>query len=156
MIHDEGITPLDIQNNPPMSIQGPITRAHARQLNLEVSSFLSTSLFGFVNRLLPYDYVMIMNQGENQEILKEGLGGMVDQQESPSRGGGPNQVDFEPFRSPGAVCTKTGLTDAYRLGFGCSLHIRKLKKTMVPMALVSGPNSSGVIGNHQRKLTSRI
>jgi hypothetical protein len=31
---------------------------------------------------------MIRNEGEDQEILKEGLGGMVDQQGSPSRGGG--------------------------------------------------------------------
>jgi hypothetical protein len=91
---DEDITPLAIHNNSPMSIQGPITRARARQLNLEVSSFLSTSLFGFGNRLLPYDYVMIRNQGEYQEILKEGLGGVVDQQGSPSQGGGPNHVDF--------------------------------------------------------------
>jgi hypothetical protein len=91
---DEDITPLDIHNNPPMSIQGAITRARARQLNLEVSSFLSTSLFGFKNRLLPYDYVMIRNQGEDQKILKEELGGVVDQQWSPSRGGAPNQVDF--------------------------------------------------------------
>jgi hypothetical protein len=61
-----------------------------------------------------------------------------------------------PFRSPGAVCAKTGLTVAYGLGFGCSLYVRKLKKTIVPMALFSGPNSSGVVMNRQRKLTSRI
>jgi hypothetical protein len=58
---NEDITPLDIHNNPPMSIQGPITRARARQLNLAVSSFLSTALFGFGNRLLPYDFFMISN-----------------------------------------------------------------------------------------------
>jgi hypothetical protein len=61
-----------------------------------------------------------------------------------------------PFQSPGAVCVKTGLTVAYGIGFGRSLYIRKLKKMMVTMALVSGPNLSEVIGNHQRKLTSRI
>jgi hypothetical protein len=34
---DEDITPLDTNNNPPLNVQGPITRARARQLNLEVS-----------------------------------------------------------------------------------------------------------------------
>jgi len=31
---DEDITPLDAQDDPPLDIQGPITRARARQLNL--------------------------------------------------------------------------------------------------------------------------
>ena len=31
---DEDITPLDVQDDPPLDIQGPITRARARQLNL--------------------------------------------------------------------------------------------------------------------------
>jgi hypothetical protein len=31
---DEDITPLDTNNNPPLKVQGPITRARARQLNL--------------------------------------------------------------------------------------------------------------------------
>jgi hypothetical protein len=56
----------------------------------------------------------------------------------------------EPFRSPRVVCAKTVLTVAYELGFGHSLYVRKLKDTTVPMALISGPSSSGVIGNHQR------
>jgi hypothetical protein len=36
---DEDITHLDAHNTPPLDIQGPITRAHARQLNLEVMLF---------------------------------------------------------------------------------------------------------------------
>ena len=48
-----------------------------------------------------------------------------------------------PFWSPGAVCTKTGATVAYGLGFGRSLYGWK-------------DNSSGVDGNRPRKLTSRI
>jgi hypothetical protein len=40
---DEDITPLDTNNNPSLNVQGPITRARARQLNLEVSSFLNSS-----------------------------------------------------------------------------------------------------------------
>jgi hypothetical protein len=73
---DEDITHLDAHNTSPLDIQGPITRAHARQLNLEVSSFLSTSTYDFENRLLPNDYIMIRNQGEDQEMHGEGLVGM--------------------------------------------------------------------------------
>ena len=91
---DEDITPSDTYKTP-LEIQGPITRARARQLNLEVSSFLSTSLYVPENRLLPNDYIMIRNHGEHQEILGEGLGGGEDQQGRPSQGGGPNKVDFE-------------------------------------------------------------
>jgi hypothetical protein len=91
---DEDITPSDTHKTP-LDIQGPITRARVRQLNLEVSSFLSTSLYVFENRLLPNDYIMIRNHGEHQEILGEELGGGKDQQGRPSQGGGPNRVDFE-------------------------------------------------------------
>ena len=61
---DEDITPSDTHKTP-LDIQGPITRARARQLNLEVSSFLSTSLYVPENRLLPNDYIMIRNHGEH-------------------------------------------------------------------------------------------
>ena len=48
-IHE--VPPLDIQ-----TIQGPITRARARQLNLEVSSLLSVSINNCENGLLPNFY----------------------------------------------------------------------------------------------------
>ena len=38
---DEDITPSDASADPPTVIKGPMTRARMRQLNLEVSSFLS-------------------------------------------------------------------------------------------------------------------
>jgi hypothetical protein len=62
---DEDITHLDAHNTPPLNIQGPITRARARQLNLDVRSFLSTSTYDFKNILLPNNYIVIRNQGEN-------------------------------------------------------------------------------------------
>jgi hypothetical protein len=86
---------LDAHNTPPLDIQGPITRAHARQLNLEVSSFLSTSTYDFENKLLPNDYIMIRNQGEDQEMHVEELGSMEVQQGSATQIGDPIQVDFE-------------------------------------------------------------
>jgi hypothetical protein len=64
--HDEDITPLDTNNNPPLNVQGPITRARARQLNLEVSSFLNSSSYDYENRLLPNDYIVIRNHGGGQ------------------------------------------------------------------------------------------
>jgi hypothetical protein len=92
---DENITHLDAHNTPPLDIQGPITRARAQQLNLEVSLFLSTSTCDFENRLLPNDYIVIRNQGEDQEMHVEGLGGVEVQQGSASQVGDPIQVDFE-------------------------------------------------------------
>jgi len=93
---DEDITPSDAHDDPTLDFQGPITRARARQLNLQVSSFLSKSLYDFENRLLPNDYIVLRNHGEDQGMHKGGLGGVEDQQGRPSQGGGPNQVDFEP------------------------------------------------------------
>ena len=89
-LDDEDITPSDAHDDP------TLTRARARQLNLQVSSFLSKSLYDFENRLLPNDYIVLRNHGEDQGMHKGGLGGVEDQQGRPSQGGGPNQVDFEP------------------------------------------------------------
>jgi hypothetical protein len=91
-VGDEDITPLDTNNNPPLNVQGPITRARARQLNLEVSSFLNSSSYDYENRLQPNDYIVIRDHAEGQGILGEGLGGMEDQQGRTSQEGGPNQL----------------------------------------------------------------
>jgi hypothetical protein len=63
---DEDITPSYTHNDPLLDIQGTITGARARQLNLEVSSFLSNSLYDFENRLLPNDYIVLKNEGKVQ------------------------------------------------------------------------------------------
>jgi hypothetical protein len=70
---DEDITPSDAHSTL-LDIQGPITRGRARQLNLEVSSFLSTSFYDFENRLLTNDYIMIRNEGEDQGMRREEFG----------------------------------------------------------------------------------
>jgi hypothetical protein len=61
---DEDITPSHRHNDPLLDIQGPITRARVRHLNLEVSSFLSNSLYDSENRLLPNDYIVLRYEGE--------------------------------------------------------------------------------------------
>ena len=60
---DEDITPSDAHDDPTLDFHGPITRARVRQLNLQVSSFLSKSLYDFQNRLLPNDYIVLRNHG---------------------------------------------------------------------------------------------
>ena len=81
----EDITPSDTHLDHLLDIQGPITGALARQLNLEVSSFLSTSLYDIENMMLPNDYIVIGNHGE-EEMLRD----VEDQQGRPDQGGGLN------------------------------------------------------------------
>ena len=76
-------------------MQGPMTRARIRQLNLEVSSFLSDPFHIFENILLPNDVIFLRNIGEDHEGLRGCGGGDVDQQGCPTGTGGPVQHDFE-------------------------------------------------------------
>ena len=74
---DEDITPSDASADPPTIMEGPMTRARMRQLNLEVSSFLSDHFHTFENRLLRNDVILLRNIGEDNEGLR-GRGGGVD------------------------------------------------------------------------------
>jgi hypothetical protein len=79
---DEDITLLDTHNPPPLVMQGPITRARARQLNQQVSSFLSSSACTYENSMLPneiVDYIVLRNFGEDHEGLgnQQGQGGRL-------------------------------------------------------------------------------
>ena len=58
------------------------------------------------------------------------------------------------FRTPGTARTKTDAQVAYGVGFGRSLYGWKDNFKALPMAPVSGPNSSGVDRNSPRKLMS--
>ena len=103
---DEDITPMDIQEVPPLdiqTIQGPITRARARQLNLEVSSLLSVSINNCENGLLPNFYNVIRNQGEGQGTHGEEHGGVEEQQGPPSHMEAQYNLTSSPPRSPGAA-----------------------------------------------------
>ena len=92
---DEDITPLDAHDDPPLNFQGPITRARARQINLQVSSFLCMSLYNSENRLLPNDYIMLRNNGEDQGMHRRGFSDTENQRGRSSQDGVTNQVDFE-------------------------------------------------------------
>jgi hypothetical protein len=85
---------MDTNNTPLVDVQGPITRSRARQLNLQVSSFLCMYSCAFENSVLPNDLIVLMNEGGDQHGHEEGLGGVEDQQGRPDQGGGLNQFDF--------------------------------------------------------------
>ena len=73
---DEDITPSDTHNAPLLPFEGPITRARARHFNLEVSSFLSLSLYvNIENGMLPNELIVIRNMEEDQEGCGEHIGG---------------------------------------------------------------------------------
>ena len=91
---DEDITPMDTNNTPLVDVQGPITRSRARQLNLQVSSFLCTYSCVFENGVLPNELIVLRNEGEDQQGHGEGLGGVEGQQGRPDQGVGPNRVNF--------------------------------------------------------------
>ena len=74
---------MDTNDNPQVVIQGLITRARARQLNLEVSSFLSNSFCEFENRLLPNDLIILRNEGEDLQVHGR-----------PDQDGDPNRSEF--------------------------------------------------------------
>ena len=92
---DEDITPSNVPTDPPTVMQGPMTWARMRQLNLEVSSFLSDHFHTFENRLLPNDVILLRNIGEGHEVLRGRGGGIDDQQGRSTETGGLVQHDFE-------------------------------------------------------------
>ena len=97
---------MDIQEVPPLdiqTIQGSITRARARQLNLEVSSLLSVSINNCGNSMLPNFYNVIRNQGEGQGTHGEEHGGVEEQQGPPSHMEAQSNLTSSPPRSPGAA-----------------------------------------------------
>jgi hypothetical protein len=55
---------MDANNTP--QVDSPITRARARQLNLQVISFLSNYSCAFESSMLPNDLIVLWNKGEDQ------------------------------------------------------------------------------------------
>ena len=91
---DEDITPVETNNTPLVDDQGPITRSRARQLNLQVSSFLCTYSCAFENSVLPNELIIFRNEGKDQQGHGEGLGDVEGQQGHSDQGGGQNRLDF--------------------------------------------------------------
>jgi hypothetical protein len=91
---DEDITPLDTNNTSQVDIQGPITCARARQLNLQMISLLRNYSCAFESSMLPNDLIILRNEGEDQQGHVKNLGGMEDQRGRPDQDGSPNRFDF--------------------------------------------------------------
>jgi hypothetical protein len=70
---DVDITPMDTNNTP--QVDYPITRARARQLNLQVISFLSNYSCAFESSMLPNDLIVLRNEGEDQLGRRDQDGG---------------------------------------------------------------------------------
>jgi hypothetical protein len=91
---DEDITPMDTNNTPQFDIQGSITCARARQLNLQVISFLRNYSCAFESSMLPNDLIVLRNEEEDQQGHGKDLGGVEDQRGRPDQDGSPNRFDF--------------------------------------------------------------
>jgi hypothetical protein len=113
---------LDAQNISPLDIQGPITRARARQLNLEVSSFLSTSTYDFQNRLLPNDYIVIRAKERTRRCMEKGLEAWRYSKGVQAKLETQFKSTSTPPRSPGAVCFKLDAQVIYRVRFERSIY----------------------------------
>jgi hypothetical protein len=95
---DEDITPMYTTETPPIVIQGPITRAHVRQLHQQMSAFLCTRAYSCEDGMLSndiIDYIVLRNFGEDHEGLGDQQGSGGKQGGRPSQDGGPIQLGFD-------------------------------------------------------------
>jgi hypothetical protein len=100
---DEDITSIHTMN-------GPITRSRARQLNLQVRSTLVNCVSELT--LWAMDVLMIRNLGEDQQGLGKGLGVEEEKQGRHNRKEIKSDSAATPSRVPGPVCTKMDAQDA--------------------------------------------
>ena len=127
-----------------------------RQLNLEVSSFLSDPFHTFENRLLPNNVILPRNIGEGHERLR-GRGGGVDdskdvQQKPEARS---NMISSLP-QPPGPTYLKLVTQNASKLCFRRSTYGWKANLIRKPMQVVSRQKLFGIHWNCQNKSASRI
>jgi hypothetical protein len=74
----EGEDDKDIptHDDSPVAIPGPITRECARQVQYQVKAFLSSTPCQLQDRLLPTKILIVRNEGQAYEGLKNKLGGV--------------------------------------------------------------------------------
>ena len=115
-------------------MQDPITRARARQLNLQVRSFLVNY---FSNLTVGGAHVLLIrNLGEDQKGLGKGRGVEEEQLGRPHRAGAQAQLDFDSTSESRSRPHKIDAQDAYRLRFGRSIYGWKENFIEFPMAPV--------------------
>jgi hypothetical protein len=113
---------MDTNNTPQVDIQDPITHARARQLNLQVISFLRNYSCAFKSSMLPNDLIVLRNEGEDQQGRGKGLGAWRTSENVRIKMEAQTGSTSFQFRTPGTARTKTDAQVAYRVGFGCSLY----------------------------------
>jgi hypothetical protein len=101
--YDEDITSIHTMN-------GPITRSRARQLNLQVCSTLVNCVSELT--LGNMDVLMIRNLGEDQQEFGKALGVEEEEQGRHNRKEIKSDSTVTPSRVPGPVCTKMDAQDA--------------------------------------------
>ena len=99
-------------------------------IDYKVSSFQINLSFGFENKLLPNDLIIVRNHGDDEEDVGEEFGGVVDELEAQSKS------SSSLLRSPGVARTKINAQAAYGVRFGCSLYGWKDNFKELPMELV--------------------
>jgi len=99
---------------------------------------------------------MIRNNGEDQEVHQEGLGGAADQHGRPSQVRGPAHIEFDSVLESRPIHTKLDAQITSGLGFGRAIYVWKAKKTTFLTDLLSYQKSFGIVRNRQKNIASRI
>ena len=127
---------MDTHNTLQAAMPWAITEARARQINLQLTSFLRT-LFHSYAKLLPKDIIIIRKYMEDKaQVLGKRLGGWTFM----SRWR-PNPYKFE-----SSLASRTTLRDMYVLRFQWSIYGWKDNSISSPTPLVSPQNAIGVNG----------
>ena len=94
-----------------------MTWARLRQLNLEVSSFLSDPFHTFKNRLLPNDVILLRNIERVMKDLEEVVEVMMTSKDVQHKPEAQSNMNSSLPQSPGPVCLKLVTQDASGLYF---------------------------------------
>lgn len=122
MACDEDITPSDKTITPLLKMLVPTGRAQARHFNLRVSSFLMSCFYGFENRLLPNELIIVRNRGDDKDDVGERLGGVGSSKDGQSSWRtNPSRVRIHLEVQELSVLKKDAQA-TYRLGFGHSVY----------------------------------
>ena len=115
---------------PPIVMQGPLTRARARQLNQQVSSFLCSNAYTYEDGMLPnsiIDYIVLRNFGEEHEGFgnQRGRGGKKGGR--PSQDGGPIQFGISHLGLPELSAPKSSARPQTDTVLGDPCMVGKIK-----------------------------
>jgi hypothetical protein len=115
---------IPTHDDSPVAIQGPITRACARQLQYQVKSFLSSTPCQLQDRLLPNEILIVSNEGQAYEGLKNQLGELKDvdkvlekRQDKHNKMEAYSEMGVSLTRISGPVRLQIESQDAYRVRF---------------------------------------